>query len=147
MNRLARIKLNFLIMFQKFLKMATITLEDCKQWKNCPNINPKSKRKISTCGSIYKSFRKQSIAYGLEESEKMPICQIKWIMLSSEESSVYGKSLIKRCGFCKKSVSYSILHFIHAQDDSSVADYECTRCNKAGNLAYFCFRCRNIDDN
>ena len=125
--------------------MASITLDHCKQWMSFPSINPLTGRKISIHGRIFGLFKQQCIANGLE-SEKNLLCEAKWIVFNSKEADLYDKSLLKMCKHCKKSISYSILHFIHARDDNSIADYECTRCKKSGNLAYFCLKCRNIDN-
>ena len=125
--------------------MDSITIEHCNQWLSRPNVNPLTKRRIATYGPVYEMFRKRCAAYGLENKRK-PLCEAKWIAFDSNEADLYEKSLIKTCKHCKQFVSYSVLHFIHARDDASVADYECARCKESGNLAYFCLRCRNADD-
>lgn len=125
--------------------MDIITVDDCKKWTEYPNINPRTQRKISTYGKVYEMFRKQSCAYGLETA-KNSMCQSKWVTFNSDEATIYNKSLIKTCKHCKKYVSYSVLHFIHARDETAVADYECVRCKESGNLAYFCVKCRNMDE-
>jgi hypothetical protein len=126
--------------------MSAITIDQCKKWMACPNINPLTGRKIITCGRVYEVFRKQCIAYNLETKSSTKTCQAKWIAFNCDEAGVYDKSLVKRCKYCKKTSSYAILHFIHARDDSSVEDYECARCNESGNLAYFCFACKNREE-
>ena len=121
-----------------------ISIENCKRWIEYPNINPITGRNISTYGRTYELFRKQCVLYELETRSEKSKCESKWILLTSNESSLYDKSQIKHCKYCKK--TYSLLHFIHSRDDNSAEDYQCDRCNEFGNLAYFCFKCKNMQE-
>ncbi len=122
--------------------MATrnITIAACQAWLVDPHINPLTKRRIAIYGTVYERLKRSCAEYGLVPQHNMP-CEATWIELSKDDAALYDKSAIVRCKICPN--AYSRLYFIHARKEADTTDYTCCRCD---GLAYFCLKCKNLEE-
>lgn len=97
--------------------------------------NPMTGRMIQVGGATHKRVVQQMGG----DPTKCAVTGKTWNQLNDKEADEYELPATVTCKNCNKYTKR--LHFVH----DPAGDYLCSKkkCNQEGNLAYYCYKCKN----